>query len=298
MADFDGDGKPEIGIYSEVSEIDHYTVYRPDGSEVWSEPVSIRYSGGGTVVFDFDADGYPELVSGVREPTIRAGIDGRYRLFPRTDSRASLATGGEAFALPVDVDGDGQVELVTFSAYQLLVVGDQYRSWPDARPTWNQQSHHRNHILDDLTIPTYVPGNWPEYNDFNGVSTTPGLGQGANQVDAAVDLVHLCEVECDQGVVQVTLRMNNHGLRDAADGLVMAVYAEDDTGQRTWIDQIESTEQIRAGYTTAGLTLRIDLTDLPDRRVVFVADDTGDGTGLIEECDETNNEWTLEEICP
>ena len=273
-------------------------MYRPDGSEVWSEPVSIRYSGGGAVVFDFDADGYPELVSGVREPTIRSGIDGRYRLFPRTDSRASLATGGEAFALPVDVDGDEQVELVTFSAFQLMVVGDQYRSWPDARPTWNQQSHHRNHIQDDLTIPRYVPGNWPEYNDFNGVSTTPGLGQGANQVDAAVDLVHLCEVECDQGVVQVTLRMNNHGLRDAADGLVMAVYAEDDAGQRTWIDQIESTERIRAGYTTAGLTLRIDLTDLPDRRVVFVADDTGDGTGLIEECDETNNEWKLEEICP
>ena len=52
-----------------------------------------------------------------------------------------------------------------------------------------------------------------------------------------------------------------------------------------------------SGYTTEGLTFRLALDDLPTGTLVVVADDDGTGTGVIQECDEDNNELRLEGLC-
>ena len=53
----------------------------------------------------------------------------------------------------------------------------------------------------------------------------------------------------------------------------------------------------RAGYATEGVVLELAMTDLPTGTLILVADDDGTGTGVIEECDETNNELRLEGLC-
>ena len=39
------------------------------------------------------------------------------------------------------------------------------------------------------------------------------------------------------------------------------------------------------------------MTDLPTGTLILVADDDGTGVGVIEECDEENNEVRLEGLC-
>ena len=59
----------------------------------------------------------------------------------------------------------------------------------------------------------------------------------------------------------------------------------------------EADASVFSGFTTEGVTYRIDLADLPTGTLVVVADDDGTGTGTIDECDEDNNELVLEGLC-
>ena len=54
---------------------------------------------------------------------------------------------------------------------------------------------------------------------------------------------------------------------------------------------------LRSSYTTEGYTLRLDMTDIPTGTLILVADDDGTGMGVIDECDEENNELRLEGLC-
>ena len=42
---------------------------------------------------------------------------------------------------------------------------------------------------------------------------------------------------------------------------------------------------------------RIDLDEIPSGDIVVSVDDNGSGVGFIEECDEENNRFVLENIC-
>ena len=116
-------------------------------------------------------------------------------------------------------------------------------------------------------------------------------------MDATVDLVNLCEVECDRGVVELTVRVANQGLRDAPDGIGIGLYAVAEDGSRTAVDVGAPGEQIRAGFTGSSDTFTVSMDDLPTGRLVLVADDNGEGRGRITECDESNNELLLEGLC-
>ena len=59
MADFDGDGAPEIG----VAALAYYSVFDTDGTVMWSNPTNDQSSSvTGSSVFDFDRDGADEVV--------------------------------------------------------------------------------------------------------------------------------------------------------------------------------------------------------------------------------------------
>ena len=68
-------------------------------------------------------------------------------------------------------------------------------------------------------------------------------------------------------------------------------------GARTLLEVVSHERLLRSGYTSVGTTLTVSLSDLPTRTLVLVADDDGTGVGMIEECDETNNEMVLEGLC-
>jgi hypothetical protein len=107
IADFDGDGAPEIGVAFGGS----YEVFdvAAGGTRVWSRPSQDRSSRRtGSSVFDFNADGRAEVVYG-DECFVRVydGRDGTV-LF----SQARFSSTWTENPIVADVDGDGSAEMV------------------------------------------------------------------------------------------------------------------------------------------------------------------------------------------
>ena len=112
-----------------------------------------------------------------------------------------------------------------------------------------------------------------------------------------MELVNICEIECDRDTVQLTARVSNQGMRDAAEGIGLGVYGIAADGTRTAVAHVPASDMIRAGYTSEGHTFTVSIADLPTDRLVLVADDNGEGRGLITECNEDNNELIINGLC-
>jgi hypothetical protein len=278
-----------------VASAGYYFVYESDLSERWRSPVQDYTSNQtGSSVYDFDGDGYAEVVyAGEYNLWVYSGIDGTVRL---QDSVQFSCTYIE-YPMVVDVDGDDQVEIVVVDGNGMRVMGDSDNGWVPGRQVWNQHAYSIFNVNDDLTIPTYNQPNWPEYNSFRSSDQRLNNGDGANLVDALPMAVDICETECDRDTVQITLRSANHGLADARDGVAWAIYAETADGGRTLLETVPAESVLRSGYASEGLTFRFDMADLPTGAVIVVADDDGTGVGVIEECDESNNELVLRDLC-
>lgn len=294
LADFDADGLPEIGV-STLSP-NEFLVLERDLSSVWQQNVAgASYSiPKPATSFDFEGDGFPEAIHMVRQIRLLSGTDGEPRFSEDTILDCPIQYDRPVV---VDVDNDGSAELVLLGDYGLRILGDRLGGWAEAGSIWNQHSFSLTNINDDLTVPSYSAGNWPEFNTFRSGEVRPNRGQASGRVDLLSELVNRCEVECEDGVVQLTLRAANAGMADAAGQISAALYAEDSAGVRTLLQVLDFGALLRSGYTTEGLTLRLDMADLPNGRLVLVADDDGSGTGAVEECDEDNNTLVLESLC-
>ncbi len=290
IADYDGDGVPEIGLPSKL----FYATYELDGTLKWTTPVNDDSSNcTGSSVFDFEEDGYAEVVYADEvDLWIISGYSGRPLL---RYAGHSSGTDNE-YPLIVDVDGDGETEILHAGNFGLYVLGS-IDGWAPSRPVWNQHAYWLTNINDDLTIPSPTPQNWPEYNSFRSGDLRVNAGQGARLVDAKPFVHDICEIECEDGTVQVALSPNNEGLADAVDGVNLAIYAEQTDGSRVLKEALSAEDLHRAGYATEGVVLELAMTDIPTGTLILVADDDGTGTGVIEECDETNNEVRLEDLC-
>jgi hypothetical protein len=289
VADFNADGRADLGGKAWSS----FSVQSEDGATVWSTAMGANGAGNGSA-FDFDADGFLEVVAGERGLYVFSGLDGARRHAYGTTGECYFDT----FPMVLDVDPDGQAEIIQTEPTGVHILGDRLNDWPDGLGVWNQQAFHRSHIRDDLSIPAYNGGNWPEFNDFRSSATRPGLGSGSGQIDATVELVNICDIECDRDTVEITARVANQGLRDAADGIGLGVYSIAADGTRTAVAHVPASDMIRAGYTSEGHTFTVSIADLPTDRLVLVADDNGEGRGLITECNEDNNELILNGLCP
>jgi hypothetical protein len=291
IADYDGDGIPEVGVAASS----RYYVFEGDGTLLWEHPVSDRSSNyTASSVYDFEGDGYAEVVyAGEDNLWVFSGHDGTPRLVDSTQDSCTIWE----YPVTVDVDNDGQVEIVVQDAKGIRVVGDADNGWVPARQVWNQHAYSITNVNDDLSIPAYAEPNWPEYNSFRSADLRINNGQGAQLVDAYPLIVDICEVECGEGTVQIVFQGANQGLADAGDGVLLSLYAEQADGSRTLLQTLDTETILRAGYTTEGYPLELAMTDLPTGTLILVADDDGTGTGVIEECNEDNNELRLEGLC-
>ncbi len=163
IADFNGDGLNEIGVAGATK----YVVFNGQTGEViWSaktdDDSSFRT---GSSVFDFEADGKAEVVYRDQQKIrIYNGSDG-------AELWSDLSTSGTVIDYPliVDVDGDGQTEIVITSELKgsfphdrlgITVYADTYGKWVPTRKIWNQHSYHVTNINDDGTVPKREEANW------------------------------------------------------------------------------------------------------------------------------------------
>lgn len=285
IADYDGDGEPEIGIATKIL----YTVYEPDGTLNWYNFTDDGSSQTGSSVFDFDGDGYSEVVYGDEQTLwIMNGVDGDLRLIDQEHSSYTV----HEYPVTIDVDGDNQVEIVVPDNLGIYVIGDYDQSWVDSREVWNQHSYFMNNINDDLSIPVYAEPNWPMYNTFRSSDTRENFGQGSSLPDAFPILVDTCEIECEQDLLQVVFQLGNSGLKTLDAGVPISLYAEV-AGERVYLQTVTSDTPVVSGRTSPGISVEIDPGDIPEGKIWIVVDDDGNGSSVLNECEEGNNELLL-----
>ncbi|MEZ4382088.1 MAG: FG-GAP-like repeat-containing protein [Nannocystaceae bacterium] len=283
IADFDGDGLPEIGVAGQ----NRYAVVDTDGSILWTKTISDGSGFTGSAVFDFEGDGKAEVVyAGEQNLWVFDGATGDVKL---QESSHSSATCSEYPSI-ADVDNDGHAEIIYTGSQGVTVVGDMDNSWRRARPTWNQHSYHITNVVGPAgEIPAAMATNWLSFNNFRSASS------GGSSADAIPVLVDVCSAECDANL-QVAVQIGNGGTAPLPAGVPLSVYGLSD-GAWVHLMTLVTDAAIEPGATNPGFVFDVDPLDMPDGQLRIVVDDDA-GVELIDECHEDNNELILDEgVC-
>ncbi len=311
VADFDGDGRPEVGIAAASA----YAVYdfnrkdemivKPMGAPNpaagaiyvrWFKATQDQSSNAtGSSVFDFQGDGAAEVVYADEcYMRVYSGTDGTVQL----QIQNSTGTIHE-YPLVVDVDGDGNSEILVVANNPsnpcgaipnyvtrkgLYVYGDANDKWVPTREVWPSHTYHVTNATSSGNVPDLEIDNW----------TTPGLNnyrqnsQGAgvfNAPDLTVDL----SIGLDQCTDMIELRATvwNKGALGVPPGIEVAFYeGKDATG--TPLGTVLTDKGILPGGS-AKVSLVIPAPQMPTDYFVEV-DKASQGTGGdVEECNEDNN---------
>jgi hypothetical protein len=295
VADFDGDGLPEIGVAGSVA----YSVFDPDGAAavLWQRTTQDASSNvTGSSVFDFDGDGRAEVVYNDEcYMRVYAGTDGTVLAEVPQNSHTLIE-----YPLIVDVDADGNAEIVfagnaavnrcsAIPGYTGLQAGirvfrDEADNWVGTRPVWNEHTYHVTNVREDLRIPAMELPNWTRFNTFR---------QNSQSFDApdltGADLSH--DGSGCPAVLVLRARIHNRGAVTVGAGLPVTFYLGTPAAPGRAVATVRTDVPIPPGgsaLVTASFAPGASEIgrDLP----FFVrADDVGDGTGEENECLEDNN---------
>jgi hypothetical protein len=305
VADFDGDGRAEIGVAS----ADYYVVFDLDctGSplpagcastnvrwQVRNTDCSSRSTG--SSVFDFDGDGRAEVVyADERNFRIFDGTNGTI-LFDdplhRSNTRLEMP-------IVVDVDNDGQSEVLVAEAPGddspdgLVVWTDAGNNWVRTRRIWNQHTYHVTNVSEDGQIPRVEMPNWssPRLNNFRQNVQPGGLFDAPDLFVASIELA-LCDAA--EGRLDLVVTVGNRGALAVAAGVPVVVRATPAGGTAQVVGVVRTatfllpgrTERLPISWTPAGGFT------FPNFTVDATVDDDGMGGAAYNECDETNNAAT------
>ncbi len=150
IADFDGDGFVEFGICNKQK----YTVYKWNGGAgldvLWTIITNDGSGQTGSTVFDFNNDGQFEVV--YRDQSNLRILDGATGVELFSDLCASSTR--VEYPVVVDVDADGETELLCSCIGEVRAYGSTNTPWVSTRSVWNQHNYFNVNINDDLSIPT------------------------------------------------------------------------------------------------------------------------------------------------
>lgn len=106
----------------------------------------------GSTLYDFNGDGIQEVVYRDEDNlhVISVLADGNVNV---TSAPCQSNTSSEN-PVVVDVDGDGETEIVCSCRDQVVVFSSNSTAWIPTRSVWNQHSYFNVNINDDLTVPT------------------------------------------------------------------------------------------------------------------------------------------------
>jgi len=303
VADFDNDDRPEIGVAGRT----RYVVFDVDGasSVLWSQPIEDESSNiTGSSVFDFDGDGNTEVVYN-DECFLRVyqGNDGTVLAEIPQHSHTIIE-----YPIIVDVDGDGNAEIVFAGNARtnscsltdgldraiagVRVLADDSDNWVGTRMVWNQHTYHITNILSDLSVPSPERPNWRRFNNFRQntqnfdapdlTATEPNAADGS-----CVDTVRLRALVMNQGSVLVP------------PGLPVTFYQGTPDGEHSAIATVMTDTAMPPGVGSLIDAFRPVTRDDYDVEISWFvrADDRGDGMGIHNECDETNNVATSTFLC-
>ncbi len=295
IADFDGDGRVEIG----TAGADFYIVVDFDCTGdplpaecdaeniLWKVPnqdCSSRATG--SSVFDFDGDGAAEVVY-ADETSFRVfdGRDGQV-IYSDTTHRSNTRL---EMPIVVDVDNDGKSEIIVPEPNTNSNLGgieiwqDAANNWVRTRRVWNQHSYHVTNVTEDGQIPAQEPANWmnPRLNNFRQNVQPDGLFDAA---DLLVTIVAVCRSASDQNAEITVTNQGALGVGAGVDVFVQvinnAVVVESGVVQTTAPILPGQSEVLIFNFSS------------PTTSVLLTAsvDNDGSGGSQYNECVEDNND--------
>jgi hypothetical protein len=293
IADYDTDGAPEIGI----ADAHTYTVYETNGDVLWSHDVDDESSAAtGSVVFDFEGDGRPEVVyADETRLWIFAGEDGDVRL---SDTRHASRTLHE-FPTVADVDGDGSTEIIVPNGgghldedlNGIYVLGAAEGAWLMSRQVWNQHAYSLTNIEDDLSVPREPELNWLLHNTFRSGDPQPMPSWYSSD---AVPLAEVCYTDCPQDRLTLSIKLGNQGGAAIRSDVPISVYTDPD--DPVLLEIFWTSGLVDAGDTSETFTLELDADQVIGGWLKVVVDDEGGTEHVPDECEEGNNELELWEV--
>lgn len=284
--DLDGDGASDIVSMNR----DSIWAWELDGTVLWTSP---SYDPGmytGCTVFDFDGDGTYDVV--YEDEGRVAVLDGATGATLVEDTDHHSGTYGD-LVMPVDVDGDGQVEL--FAQGVIALAGAELYegppgAWQPGASVWSSPTWSGTAMRPDGSIPRYPARAWMEYGIFRGQPPNPVFG-----ADLAVSITDSCVNSCgDGGVVHLAVSVWNRGPEGAPPDTPVTLYALDEFGQRTAIQMWTTGSLLWGGEAVAGVEVTLPI-EQAAYGIVVVAGDPGDGsTWDTPDCDVSNDKanWT------
>ncbi|HEY2029700.1 MAG TPA: CARDB domain-containing protein [Myxococcales bacterium] len=255
VADFDGDGLPEVGIASESS----YSVWKPGVGFIWSTPTYDCSASTGSSVFDFEGKGNPTVV--YSDQCTFQVLDGAHGTQLINENNSSCT----AYEMPVvaDIDGSGRAKILVpnndvcefpcswgdslFSGnVGLKALKSPTDKWVNTRSVWNEHTYHVSNVNLDGTLPFPEPQSWtaPQSNSFRqnvqgqGVFSSPDL----SICEANVDMTN-----CASSGATVSAVVYNGGAVVAQPGATVDFYAVLADGTQAHIAQKATTKTLKPG---------------------------------------------------
>ncbi|MFC2173658.1 hypothetical protein ACFLU6_13660 [Acidobacteriota bacterium] len=289
ICDLDADGTPEIIVDFRNWQLtaSSMVALKADGSIMWTAVDSVgRGDDKRPICFDFNGDGYPEIVHQTFEETqILSGLTGF--TLAGVEFRRNC---DNQHPIVADIDADGSAEIVLGRDWsgpapeqQAGIYAYGNPAWKGTRPIWNQEAYHITNVGDYGEIPTYEVPSWQVHNTYHSQEAIviPDLF-----ADLRAGIFELDTTDCPNSVT-IRVRVGNAGALAAPSGVSVALY-DGDPSLRNVLGLASTTSSMDPGRYE---DLDFVLSPPPASTLALwvVADDDGTGNGTVTECHEDNN---------